>query len=103
MEHPTPNPPEPGAAGHEVPDAPVRPIVIFLVAFVLSLAIVHVLGWVVWVGTAQYQTAENRGIFSVHPLSTAMPTIPPEPRLEPSPPHDVLPREDLKTVQAHEQ
>jgi hypothetical protein len=103
MEHPNPNPPESAPVGHEIRDAAPGPILLFAVCLVATLALVHLVGWGALRFLQHGQNTESRLVFPNHPLSLAMKTDPPEPRLEPEPSRDVLPHVDLAEVQAREQ
>jgi hypothetical protein len=103
MEHPNPNPPESASADHETSDAAPRPILIFVVALIATLVIVHYAGWGVLHYLERNQDTDNRITFPIHPLSAAMPSVPPDPRLQPEPSHDVFPPADLAEVKAREQ
>ncbi|MGA2441197.1 MAG: hypothetical protein ABSH08_09565 [Tepidisphaeraceae bacterium] len=102
MEHPNPNPPESAPMGHELRDAAPLPILIFAVSLVVTLVLVHLVARGALNLLQSNQDAADRIAFPTHPLSGVMPTVPPEPRLEPEPSHDVLPRVDLVEVQARE-
>ena len=103
MEHPSLNPPESAPAGHELRDVQPGPILIFAVTFLAALALVYLVGWGVLNRLERIHSADNRLAFPSHPLFKAMRSIPPDPRLEPEPSHDVPPRADLIEVRAREE
>lgn len=102
MTHPTHNPPESSSAKHETRDAGAGPLVLFAIALVVTLIIVHWVGWGAYRWLTGSTETENRQTFERHPLSEAMPAVPPDPRLEPEPSRDALPRADLLEVQTRE-
>jgi hypothetical protein len=102
MEHPTPNPPE-TAAGHETHDPAPSPVLIFVVSLVVTLVVVHLLAWWALGWLRNDGESTNRMTFPPNSIAGAMPTTPPDPRLEPEPSHDVLPLADLIEVRAREQ
>jgi hypothetical protein len=103
MEHPSLNPSESVAAGHELSDASAPALFIFAASFLASLGLVYLLGWGSFVILERTQYAENQLNFPPSPLSELMHASPPEPRLEPEPSHDSLPRVDLMDVRFREQ
>jgi hypothetical protein len=103
MERPVPNPPELISARHETRDAAPRPILFFMGSLILTLVAIHLIGWKALRWLQHRQDAANRITFPANPIADAMPTAPPDPRLQPEPSHDVLPEADLAEVQAHEQ
>lgn len=102
MEQPKSESPE-ISAGHEIRDAALRPILIFVVSFLAMLLIVQWVGRQAELLFQRHQETENRTTFPPNPLAGVMPTVPPDPRLEPEPSHDVLPKADLTEVRQREQ
>jgi hypothetical protein len=98
MEHPKPNPPEAPAIGHELTDAGPLPILLFALSLIAMLVIVHFLSLHA-LRYVEHNVASNMGQVGA-PL--VPPPPPPDPRLEPEPSRDVLPRADLIAVQARE-
>jgi hypothetical protein len=103
LKQPSPVPPESAAHGYEVRDAAPRPILIFAIGLIATLVLVHIIGWWAYVWLEQSHKTEMGSQFPFHPLSAQTNAPPPDPRLEPEPSHDVLPRVDLAEVRAHEQ
>jgi hypothetical protein len=91
------------AVGHELRDATPRPVFIFAVSLLAALAAVQWLGWKSLLFLQRHEDIKNQADFPTHPLAAVMPSIPPDPRLEPEPSHDVLPLADLTRVKAREQ
>jgi len=102
MEHPKLNHSE-TAVGHELRDVRPRPVLIFAVSLLAALVAVQWLAWKSLLFLQRYEDSQNQINFPAHPLSAVMPTIPPDPRLEPEPSHDVLPLADLTEVKTREQ
>jgi hypothetical protein len=83
---------------HEHEHIRLRAMVHFLVWFVVSVIIVHILIFVcyrVYQNQAKKQNVEITGL-----TETRIP--PPEPRLQPSLAHDALPRIDMETLRSRE-
>jgi hypothetical protein len=104
MEHQKSNPSESAMqAGHEIRDATPSPIAIFVIALVVTLVIVHFVASaslrLIWNARA----ADHATAFPTSPIAEKIPGVPPDPRLEPQPSHDVLPYVDLAIVRAQEQ
>jgi hypothetical protein len=103
MEHPSPNPLESASAGHELTDVQPSPILIFAISLLVTLAAVYLLGWVALAALDRVENSDHARMFPTHPLLEVFHSMPPEPRLEPEPSHDVLPRVDLAEVRAQEE
>ena len=96
--------PEEVAIGHERRDTSIRSVVVFAIIFTLSVAATMLIVVGVEAALRRWQAAEELRKPQPHPLSvdSALPkSIPPGPLLEPSPPNDRLPQEDLKLVREH--
>jgi len=102
MEHPKHNHPEAGV-GHELSDAAPRPVLIFALSLLAALAAIQWIGWKSLIALQRHEDAQNQIDFPANPLSAVMPDVPPDPRLEPEPSHDVLPLADLTDVKTREQ
>jgi hypothetical protein len=102
MTHPAHNPPESGPPGHETGDPPPLPVVIFVAALIVTLVLVHLVGWGAYRWLQEDRELRNHANFPPSALAAEMPAVPPDPRLEPEPSRDVLPRVDLQEVQAKE-
>jgi hypothetical protein len=102
MEHPKHNHPE-STVGHELRDTTPRPVFIFALSLLAALVVIHWVGWKSLVLLQRHEDAQNQIDFPANPLSEAMPAVPPDPRLEPEPSRDVLPRADLIEVKTREQ
>jgi hypothetical protein len=104
MEHQKPNPSESAlAARHEVRDASPSPIVVFAIALVVTLVVVHFIatGALRWI--QHERDLDNQAAFPTRPITDDQANIPPDPRLEPEPSRDVLPYVDLVEVRQREQ
>jgi len=98
-----PNPPDAVIArGHEQGDASPRAVLIFVIVFIVCLVAVHAVarGYLDYLG--KQENIVNNNYHPQHPLRQLMSSVPPDPRLEPEPSRDVLPRADLLAVQARE-
>jgi hypothetical protein len=102
MEHPKHNHSE-AAIGHETRDARPLPVFIFAIGLLATLVLVEWLAWNSLRFLQRYEDSHNRVYLPAHPLSALMPIVPPDPRLQPEPSHDVLPPADLARVRAEEQ
>jgi hypothetical protein len=100
MEHPSQNRPESARAAHEMTDASARPIFIFGVVFLIALGLIYLLGWAAYIRLERAQSEELGLEYPTDPLPAR--SVPPEPRLEPEPSHDTLPRADLMDVKRRE-
>ncbi|HEY1921853.1 MAG TPA: hypothetical protein VGG44_03725 [Tepidisphaeraceae bacterium] len=102
MESPSLNPSESASAGHELSDVQPRPILIFAASFLVTLGIVYLTGWAALTILDRVEDSEHIRAFPAHPLSEVIHATAPEPRLEPEPSNDVLPRVDLSKVRSRE-
>ena len=81
--------------GHEVRDAHLAPIIKFMVILVVSAAVIHTLLW----GMEKFLRHENEKMEPApSPFAEKGKLRPPEPLLQPSPPHPNQPSEDVEAL-----
>lgn len=93
------------ARGYEGNDIRARAFLVFIVAFVVSAAVIHTIIWFVLLGTQEAAQAENAARFPPPLFSqTTMDVVrrPPAPNLQPSPEHDRVAWRDMDDLR-HEQ
>jgi hypothetical protein len=87
------------SSNHESSTISLRGIVIFTIWFVVAAGVIHALIW--WFFVAHRHQERGRDVEVTGIVQTAR-TPPPEPRLQPSPFHDELPRDDMKAFRKRE-
>ncbi len=81
----------------------LRPIALFAIALIAMLLIVHFVSWGALTWLQSDKEAENLQAFPAQSMAFPNANVPPDPRLEPEPSHNVLPRGDLLENRAREQ
>jgi hypothetical protein len=89
------------ARGHETRDARPMPLLVFAIFFVLSLVIVHWVGWKCLNYLRAKQEAEDQRQHVANPLAEPG-MVPPAPGVQPEPARPELPAEELANVREQE-
>jgi hypothetical protein len=89
------------ARGHETRDARPRPLLIFAICFVLSLVLVHWVGWMFLDYLRGKQEADDQRRHLPNPMAQFS-WVPPAPGVQPEPARPELPAEELARVRDRE-
>ena len=85
---------------HETTDANVRGVLIFAAGLIIAAAFIHFAVWILFRVLADEHA--QRGVPEYPLAATQERRVPPEPRLQPSPPDWRTPREDLQDFRTQE-
>jgi hypothetical protein len=88
--------------GHEVTDATIRPIIVFVVVLFIGGAIIQGAAWALWRLIEHRQAMSDPTPSPFAPTAAnPYPNAPPEPRLQPSVTHNSQPSEDMHALHDH--
>jgi hypothetical protein len=87
--------------GHEVTDARIRPIVVFVIVLFAGGAVIQGGAWWLWKVIEHRLAAAEPTPSPFGPTpSNPFPSAPPQPRLQPSVTHDSQPHEDMRALRS---